>query len=153
MAPRADFDVAAAHRYFAAACFNATWDLIEKEDRTPADDQRMISLALASMYHWSERPDCGATERSGGYWQVSRVHALVGLAGEARRYGEICREVSGDLAPFYRGYAHEALARAARLAGDTAAAAEHLAKARALASEITDDGERELLVADLATLG
>lgn len=152
MAPTPEFDVAAAHRYFAAACFNAAWDLIDKKDRTPDDDQRMIAVALASLYHWSERPDCGDMQRSVGYWQASRVHALAGLAGEARRYGELCFAVSGELPPFYRGYAHEALARAARVAGDGAAAGEHLAKARALAAEIADEGERGLLDADLAAL-
>ena len=104
MAPAPDFDVAAAHRYFAATCFNAAWDLIEKSDRTPEDDQRMIALALASLYHWSERPDCGAMQRSVGYWQTSRVHALAGLASEAQRYGELCLAVSGGLAPFYGNY-------------------------------------------------
>ena len=153
MAPTPSFDLAEAHRYFAAACFNAAWDLIDKSDRSPEDDQRMIALALASLYHWSERPDCGDVQRSVGYWQASRVHALAGLAGEARRYGELCLAESGELAPFYRGYAHEALARAARVAGDGSAAELHLAKARELAAEIVDESERKLLEDDLAALG
>jgi hypothetical protein len=33
----ANFDLAAAHKYFSAHCFNAAWDLIEKKDRTPAE--------------------------------------------------------------------------------------------------------------------
>jgi hypothetical protein len=28
------FDAAAAHKYFAAHCFNSAWDLIEKKNRT-----------------------------------------------------------------------------------------------------------------------
>lgn len=152
MPPKADFDIAAAHRYFAAACFNEAWDLIEKQHRTPADDHRMIALSLASIYHWSERPDCGAKQRSVGYWQASRVHALAGLASEARRYGELCLAESSDLEPLYVGYAHEALARAARLAGEIALADEHLAHARGFAAQVADADERRLLEADLATL-
>ena len=39
-----------------------------------------------------------------------------------RRYAELCLEVSSgdDVGPFYLGYAHEAAARAAAIAGDTA---------------------------------
>ena len=28
------FDLAAAHKYFAADCFNKAWDLLEKQERT-----------------------------------------------------------------------------------------------------------------------
>jgi hypothetical protein len=29
-----DFDIAAAHKYFAASCFNRAWDLIDKASDT-----------------------------------------------------------------------------------------------------------------------
>ena len=29
------FDVEAAHRYYSVHCFNAAWDLLDKEERTP----------------------------------------------------------------------------------------------------------------------
>lgn len=38
MSNEASFDAAAAHRYFAAECFNQAWDLISKPDRTPDED-------------------------------------------------------------------------------------------------------------------
>ena len=62
------FDLQIAHQYFAVQCFNQAWRLIEKVDRSPADDEQMIELAHASMWHWLEREDCAARNRSIGYW-------------------------------------------------------------------------------------
>jgi cation transport regulator ChaB len=145
-----DFDWAAAHRYFAAHCFNAAWDLLDKSDRTEEDNRQMVALNMASLYHWSRRRDCTDTNRSVGYWQASRIHAVLGHADEARRYGETCLEFSKALPPFYRGYAHEALARAASVAGDGARVAEHAARGRDYAAQVTDEADRKRLLDDLA---
>jgi hypothetical protein len=39
-------------RALAAALFNRTWELIEREDRSQDDDDRMLHMAHASRYHW-----------------------------------------------------------------------------------------------------
>jgi hypothetical protein len=44
MAENSGLDMDKAHRYFAADCFNKAWELIEKPDRTPDDDERMLRL-------------------------------------------------------------------------------------------------------------
>ena len=116
------FDLKAAHRYFAADCFNNAWTLIEKPDRTPEEDEQMLRLNQASMWHWTQREDCTNRSLSIGYWQASRIHALLGRAAEARHYGELSLKYGSEEPPFFRGYAHEALARAEAKAGDRAAA-------------------------------
>jgi len=146
------FDLAQAHKYFAVSFFNETWSLIEKKERSLHDDQLMVALSQASLCHWMMRPDCSDQNLSIAFWQLSRVYALIGQAGEARRLGEICLGYSGKLEPFYRGFAHEALARATALQGNGAAREVHLAEARRLAAEVADAGERESLEADLATV-
>lgn len=146
------FDRAAAHRWFSADCFNRVWTLLEKPDRTPDDCERMISLAHASLAHWRERADCTKQNLSIGYWQLSRVYAVLRQAENARRYGQLCLDVSGAEPPFFPGYAHEALARAERLAGNLAVAQQHLAEARRLAAQVADAEERRALENDLATL-
>lgn len=148
-----EFDAAAAHRFFAAQCFNEAWELIEKPDRTPADDRLMVALNQASIYHWLQRPDCDARHLSIGYWQASRVQAVLGNASEAQRHAEVCLSFSDGLPPFYRGYAHEALARAALLAGDEARVRVHQEQALALATQVEAAADRDLLLADLAALG
>ena len=91
MARKTKIDEAAAHRYFAAHCFNQAWDLIEKEDRSPEDDRLMVATSHASIYHWLERADCDSEKLSVGYWQLSRVLSLTGSADEALKAALIVR--------------------------------------------------------------
>jgi hypothetical protein len=146
------FDLARAHRWFSAECFNRVWALLDKADRTPDECERMISLAHASLAHWRERADCAPGKLSIGYWQVARVYAVLGQADNARRYGRLCLEASAAETPFLLGYAHEALARAEKLAGNASAALSHLAEAHRLAALVADAEDRRLLEADLAGL-
>jgi hypothetical protein len=147
-----EFNIATAHRYFAAHCFNSAWDLIEKADRSAEDDRLMVLLNQASIYHWLQRPDCNNQRLSIGYWQASRIQALLGNAAEARRHAETCLSLSRELAPFYRGYAQEALARAARVAGDSELARQHVEQATALAEKIKEKTDRDLLLKDLKSI-
>ena len=145
-------DAPAAHRYFAADCFNRTWDLLEKSDRSEDENLLMIATAQASLWHWTERADSTAQNLSIAYWQLSRVYAVLGDAGQARRYAEACLGRSGESAPFYLAYAHEALARAASVAGDASTVERHLAEARTLVVQVAEPAEREALEKDLATI-
>jgi hypothetical protein len=152
MAPTPEFDASEGHKYFAAHCFNRAWDLIEKSNRTPEDDRLMVAMNQASIYHWLNRDDCDNRRLSIGYWQASRIQALIGHATEARRFAEVSLSYSAGLKPFYVGYAYEALARAEFLAGNAVEAAARLETAKAHAARVDEKGERELLQKDLATL-
>jgi hypothetical protein len=147
-----EFDVVAAHKHFSAHCFNRAWDLIEKADRTPDEDQLMVALNQASIFHWRSRPDCNNRRLAVGYWQASRIQAVLGNAREAQRYAEICLAYSGELEPFHLGYAHEALARAAALSGDSLGLSNQLALAEAQAALVVREEDREALRKDLAAL-
>jgi hypothetical protein len=148
----ADFDLAAAHKYFAAQCFNQAWDLMDKAERSRDEDLLMVALNQASVYHWSQRPDCTDQNRSVGYWQAARIQALLGNAAEAKRCAEVCLAYSQTAGPFYLGYAYEALARAAKLAGDEARFGKLLAAAEAQAALVPDTEDRALLEADLRSM-
>jgi hypothetical protein len=154
MSKEITFDVAAAHKYFSAACFNSAWDLLDKADRSPEEDEQMIRLSLASTWHWSQREDCDDTKLSVGYWQTSRVYATLEQADNARRYGQLCLDVSQgeDVGPFYLGYAYEALARAESVAGETAKMDAYLTKAREAAAAVDDADTRQWLLNDLNTI-
>ena len=146
------FDLQEAHRYFAARCFNAAWELLDKPNRSVADNEQMIRLAHSSLWHWTQRADCQPANLSIGYWQLARVYAVLEQALNARRYGERCLEVTPEDRPFLLGFAHEALARAAGVAGDERRKREHLEEARRQAEQVTDAEERSLLVSDLDAL-
>ena len=148
-------DQAKAHAFFSADCFNNAWGLIDKDDRTPEEDEQMLLLAMASLWHWTQREDHTLGNLSVGYWQVSRVHALLGRADEARRYGPLALDAGqrGEADAFTIGYAYEALARAEAIAGNEDKASEYLTAARRAADEVTDEESKTWLVDDLETIG
>lgn len=149
MSKAPEFDIAAAHRHFSAHCFNQAWDLMEKADRTAEEDQFMVALNQASIFHWTRRPDCSDEKLSVGYWQASRIQSLLWNTVEAIRLAHVCHRYSLNLKPFYLGYAHEAIARAHRQAGHGDLADKHWNEAKELLERISNRQERELLEADL----
>jgi hypothetical protein len=140
--------VSSPDRQLGVDLFNATWRLIESRE----DDDLMVHTAHASAYHWAVAPECKPENRARGEWLVSRVYTLVGRPEAALDHAERCLQwcTEHGLADWDLAYAHEALARANKLAGDEAAAAAHLDQARAV--EIADADDREHLEKDLATL-
>jgi hypothetical protein len=154
MTDKPGFDLQSAHRYFAARCFNQAWDLIDKPDRTPQEDEEMLRLAFASHWHWTQREDYSPEKASIACWQIARIYALLGLPGNARHYGQLCLEASQaeGVGPFYRGYAYEALARAEAVAGKRAKVEEYLSFARQAAEQVLDKEDREVLLKDLETI-
>ena len=147
-----DFDPAKSHNFFSAHCFNIAWELIDKPERTPEENEQKIRRTMASLWHWTQRPDCSPTNLSIGYWQAARVYALAGEAANARKYARLCLDITPTDAAFYLSYAHEAMARAEALAGNEENATEHLAKATQFATNVTKAEDRKLLEADLASL-
>ena len=147
------FDVTAAHKYFAADCYNQTWTFMDKAHRTPEEDASMLQTAMASLWHWSQREDVTPTNFSIGYWQVSRVFALLGQADNARRYGELSLQSAREGAEIvFIGFGYEALARAEMVAGNTEKMKEYLAQAWSYAEKVEDEEDKQLLVKDLETI-
>lgn len=154
MPKKPDFDVAAAHKYFSADCFNQTWDFIDKPNRSSAEADKMLSLSMASLWHWTQRQDCTDTNLSIGFWQVSRVFALLRQADNARHYGMLCLEASQKegVQPFYLGFAYEALARAELVADNLNQMESFLVQAHQIAASLPDPEEKKMLLSDLATI-
>jgi len=154
MAKKPDIDIQAAHKYFSAECFNRAWDLIDKPRRSKADEDNMLQLSLASLWHWTQRQDVTHTNFSIAYWQVSRVLALMRQVENARHYGELCLQASKEegVEAFYLGYAYEALARVEMVAGNEDEMEKYLIQAHQVASGLTDQDEKKRLLRDLATI-
>ena len=152
MADQPALDIEAAHKYFSTSCFNSAWELIEKPDRTPEDDEQMIRLTQTSLWHWMQRPDCTDKNLSIGLWQASRIYALLGQADKAREYAEFSLRKTPDNEDFYLGFAYEALARAESIARNPEKMKTYLAEAWRHAEAVTDDEERQTLTSDLRTL-
>lgn len=141
-----------AERQWAKDLFNRVWELLEGDDRSAADDAEMVHAAHASCLHWMHVGTPVNAVR--GEWQCSRVYAVLGRAEPARYHGEralsLCREHGID--GFDLAFAYEALARAHAVGGDAGEASRHEQLARDTAAGITEDEDRELVLADLATI-
>ena len=72
----------------------------------------------------------------------------------ALSFGKACLEtaIEAELAPFYVGFGHEVVARAAALAGDAEERDTHLAEARKQAAAVEDAEERRMLTDALGTI-
>ena len=129
--------------------FSRTWELLDAEDRTDHDDDTMLSATFGQRFHWYQVGT--PLHMAISDWQVSRVAAVLGLADLAERFGrrslDLCDE--NDLPPFYKGYAHEALARAADVMDDHQVRDQHVLAARELLHLIADDEERTMLQTDV----
>jgi len=144
----------ATRRKLAADLFNHTWTLLEKPDRTPAEDDELIHSAHASRYHWGEVGVGEPVNLARGEWQCSRVYAVLGRAEPALWHARRCvaiDEASGH-ADWDIASAYEAMARAYLTAGDLAEVAAWKAKATAALDGIADKDDRDLVEGDLATL-
>jgi DNA-binding transcriptional MerR regulator len=147
---------AAGHRQLGVDLFNHVWTLIEKEDRTPEETDEMIHAAHASRYHWSK---VGTRANLGrGEWQISRVYAVLGRAEPARWHAGRCLAyieaaiAAGEADDWDLPAAHEGLARAAAIAGEMTEAIAWRDQARRELEAVTDPADREVIEGDLASL-
>ena len=141
-------------RRIAIELFNEVWRLLDQRERSVEENDRMLHAAHASRYHWGEVGS--AVNRARGEWQVSRVYSVLERTEpalfHARRCLELCERHSNELDDFDLPYAFEALARAHALAGDGDEARRYARLAREAGERMTEQDERELLLADLETL-
>ena len=137
------------HRKFAVELFNATWELLDKSDRSAEEDLSMVHAAHASRFHWGEIGTPLEFER--GEWQISRVYAVLGMAGAALRHASACLEIclKNDIGDFDIAFAHEAVARACVLSDDTDGARSHIELGAAAAEAIADENDRNYYLSEL----
>ena len=140
------------HRKFAVDCFNATWDLIENQNRTPDDDVRMIHTAHASRYHWGEIGT--ALNFARGDWQISRVYSILYQGENALIYAnnslQIC--IDNNIGDFDLAFAYEAMARAYAILGDDEMLDRHLKLAKEAGEKIKKDDDKEYFLSELNTI-
>jgi hypothetical protein len=132
--------------------FNYVWTLIEKEDRTERETDRMVDAAHASRFFWEEIGEPVSHVR--GEWQISRAYATAGRGEPALYHAQRCLDLcqAHGIGGFDLAYAYEALARAHDVAGDADTARGYAEQASRAAEDIARKADRELLLGDLATL-
>jgi hypothetical protein len=141
------------HRDLAVRFFNQAWDLIDKSGRTPAEDRRLLTLAMASRALWD---DIGADEQwITGDWQVAHVAALTGFADLALDFAAAAyeRAARADVPLWLKASTCEGLARAHAVAGHDAERDAWVLRARELLEQVDDADDRAVIEGQLSTIG
>ena len=79
------------HRRLGVDLFNKTWTLMEKDDRTEAEDDELLHCAHASAYHWLQVGTPANRARS--EWQCSRMYTVLGRAEPELYHARRCIEI------------------------------------------------------------
>ena len=140
------------HKEFAANCFNKTWDLIDKKDRSKEEDREMVHTAHASLYHWMQIGT--PLEFARGEWQVSRVYSLLNMSQSALYHAmaslHLCME--NDIKGFDLAFGYEAVARAYKLLGDDKNKQKHIDLALEYAKNVEDAGDKEYTLSEINSI-
>ena len=141
------------HRKLGISLFNRVWELMEQDERTPADVDELIGAAHASRYHWSKA--ASGVNLARGDWQCSRAYAVLGRGEPALWHARRCLELveaAPDAEDWDLPFAYEALARAHAAAGHGEEAARFRGLAEQAGASIADPDDREHLLEALADL-
>ena len=142
------------HRALGAGLYNRTWDLLAIVDRTPEQDDELVDTAHASAWHW--RHVGNAANEARGHWLCARVYALLGRGEPAVHHAEravaIVQAGGEGFEDWDAAAAAEAMARALAVAGDARGAALWKGRAREALAAVAEDGDREVIEADLESI-
>lgn len=154
MGTRAEALDAETHKRLGVDLFNRTWTLMEKEGRTPEEDDEMLHCTHASAYHWLQVGT--AANRARSEWQCSRVNAILGrpeaALAHARRCLELVESEPEVMEEFDLPAAYEALARAQLVAGDLTEARHYRELGVAETAKIAGEEDRRIMETDFATI-
>jgi len=140
------------HRKFAVNCFNLTWSLLDKKDKTKEEDDKMVHTAHASRFHWGEIGTPLEFER--GEQQISRVYSVLGRVEpalyHAKRCLEICKE--NNIGDFDIAFAYEGMARAYAIIGNKKECEKNIELAREAAEQIKKKEDKDYFLSELKTI-
>ncbi len=140
------------HKKLAVDLFNLTWSLLDKKDRTKAEEDKMIHAAHASRFHWGEIGKPLQFER--GEWQISRVYSVLKRSEPALHHAERCLEIcqENNIEDFDIAFAYEAMARAHSVAGGKADCQRYLQLAKGAGEQIKKKGDKDYFFSELKTI-
>ncbi len=152
MAEEKKHTVEECHKLMAVNLFNLTWQLHDKKDRTPAEDEKMVHTAHASRFHWGEVGKPENLER--GEWQISRVYAVLNRPVQALHHAQLCRDICTEhgIGDWDIAFAYEGMARAHAVAGNESERDKFLGLAREAGAKIKEKDDRDLFESEVKTV-
>lgn len=136
------------HHQMGVDYFNQSWSLLEKPDRNKADEDLLINMVHASLFHWRHLNQPINVLR--GEWMIAHVYTLLKHkesalyhAHNTLHWAEVAKAEDWDLA-----YAYEAMARAQALLGNREEFSKYLEMALEAGKNIKEEGDRKQFEAD-----
>ncbi|MBX3458886.1 MAG: hypothetical protein KF696_02835 [Planctomycetes bacterium] len=140
----------AAQRAFAPSLNAIAWALMQKQGRTPQDNEKMLYAAFASAFHYLEVGDVEHHQRA--EWLISRVYSVLGNGREAVRHAKRCLQLSeqhaDEIEDFDQAFAYEAMARAHAVEGDSQQSEKYFRLAIEHGRAIKDEKNRKVFEAE-----
>lgn len=144
------YTVEEAHKFFAQSINGRVWELLQKPNRSPSENEEMLHAAHACTYHWKFVGT--AVHQQRGEWLISHVHAVLGHGNEALRHAQRCFELTESnrdlMQDFDIAYAFEGMARAQAMLGDHILAEEFLVLAQQAGNAIADEEDKSIFMGD-----
>jgi hypothetical protein len=152
MTEQKSFDEKEWHKKSAVDCFNLVWTLMEKKDRTEAEEDKMIHAAHASRFHWGEIGTPVEFER--GEWQISRMYTVLKRSEPAIYHAKRCLETckQNNIGDWDIAFAYEAMARAYAVAGNKSECENYIQLANKAGEQIREKGDKDYLFSELKTI-
>lgn len=142
-----------ANQYFAVACNNKIWKLLEKKESTEDEQEEMINLAHASLLHWSKSPHCKKVNLQRGEYLISMAYIHAGRKEQALYYAERCKKITEDRREenedFDLAYSCLIMAMALNLNNQKEEAADYLEEAKKLGEGIAGEKDKRIFISDL----
>jgi hypothetical protein len=140
------------HKKLAVDLFNLTWTLLDKEERTEEEDDKMVHAAHASRFHWGEIGTPLEFER--GEWQISRVYSVLKRSEPALHHAKRCLELckANSIGDFDVAFAYEAVARAHAIAGNKSECEKYTKLAKEAGEQIKKKEDRNYFFSEVKTI-
>jgi hypothetical protein len=137
------------HQELAVNLFNQSWDILLKEGRDRKDEDTLVNVVHASLYHWRQIGEPINILR--GEWMIAHVYTLLGHKEEALYHAENVMTLKEELNPldWDLAYCYEAMARVMALWGDQTGFEQYYEQALAAGKAIQDPASRQQFESDM----
>ncbi len=144
------FTLEEAEQHFAKTLNSKVWDLLQKPDRSKAEDELMVYSAHTSCYHWLYTGTGLHHQR--GEWLIAHVYTVLGITDAALRHAARCLELTNEFSKlmedFDWAYCYECVARANALAGNRDLAIKYNELAQKSGQAIINKEDQNLFLGD-----
>jgi hypothetical protein len=137
------------HQQLAVQLFNQSWDILLKQERSRKDEDLLVNMVHASLYHWRQIGQPINILR--GEWMIAHVYTILGHKEEALYHAENVMTLKDEIHPqdWDLAYCYEAMARVMALWGDKPAFDKYYQQALQAGEQIKDEGAKNQFDSDM----